>query len=610
MPSGENYAFQQRRFERSAFRALFLGLSARAFGSDAPWVEIHSPHFSVATDAGEKRGRDVAVRFEQMRAVFGVSFPGVKVNTPVPLQIIAFRNTKELRQVSPMFHGKPTQLSGLFQSGQDRCFIMLDMSVENPWQVVFHEYAHQLMNGTLTAEVDPWFEEGFAEYFSTIEVDGREARVGKIREEEYQVLEQMGWMKIADLFKVQHNTATYNETGDHRTVFYAESGMLMHFLYDTKLIVQAGQYFDLVRERHVPVEEAIQQAFGMSASQFDKTLRAYESSGKFKYLPIPTPPGINGATYSIAPMNTLDVAAMLADVHLHSVDYQEKAAEEFEGILKIDPNNVAALRGLGFSYLIRQDFDKAGDYFSRAAEHATNDPRVYYYSAMLLQREGGLAAREKDKLEVAQRHLESAIKLDPDFADAYNLLAFLYRTDNKKELAIATMTKAVELNPRNEGYRFNLAQMYLQYQNFDSAEVVLESLKDSGDPQISTHANEQLAQIETFKKQAEEQKRQSEEIKEQMAQPVSPGESEPALSAGAAKFLKGKLKSVDCSATPSATLTVVAGTRTWKLHAANSEHLIVIGADKLACDWTNQNVAVNYRETGDGTGEVISLEVQ
>ena len=34
-------------------------------------MEIRSSHFSVVTDAGEKRGHEVALRFEQMRAVFG-----------------------------------------------------------------------------------------------------------------------------------------------------------------------------------------------------------------------------------------------------------------------------------------------------------------------------------------------------------------------------------------------------------------------------------------------------------------------------------------------------------------------------------------------------------
>src|SRR5215471_13917372 len=193
----------------SLLAAVNLTPVARAEGQQ--WVEVRSPHFSVATDAGEKRGREVAVRFEQMRAVFAAVMTKVNVNNPVPLQIVAFRNTKEMRQFAPLWHGKPTEVSGLFQGGSDRSFIMLDMSVENPWQVVFHEYAHQLMNGVLSRPLDPWFEEGFAEYFSTIEVDNKEARVGKPSGDAYLILRQNGMLKIADLFKVRQNSQTYNE---------------------------------------------------------------------------------------------------------------------------------------------------------------------------------------------------------------------------------------------------------------------------------------------------------------------------------------------------------------------------------------------------------------
>jgi hypothetical protein len=173
------------------------------FAGEPQWVEVRSPNFSVVTDAGEKRGREVAMRFEQMRAVFGALMTKAKVNLPVPLQIVAFRSTKEIRQIAPLFNGKPTQLAGLFQGGSDRSFIMLDVSVENPWTVVFHEYAHQLMNGNLQGEYAPWFEEGFAVYFSSIQVDSKEARVGKIPDDDYRMLQQVGMMKVADLFRVK-----------------------------------------------------------------------------------------------------------------------------------------------------------------------------------------------------------------------------------------------------------------------------------------------------------------------------------------------------------------------------------------------------------------------
>jgi len=130
-------------------------LIVSALGSEPAWVEIRSPHFSVITDAGEKRGRDAAFHFEQMRAVFGALLIKAKVTLPTPLQIVAFRNTKELRQFAPLYNGKPTQVAGLFEGNTDRSFILLDMSVEDPWTVVFHEYAHQLLNGNTDASVQP-----------------------------------------------------------------------------------------------------------------------------------------------------------------------------------------------------------------------------------------------------------------------------------------------------------------------------------------------------------------------------------------------------------------------------------------------------------------------
>ena len=129
-------------------------------------MEVRSPNFSVITDAGEKRGarsRD-ALR-ANARRLRRFDDQGERKSCRFRLQIVAFRNTKEMRQVAPLFNGKPTQVAGLFQEGADRSFIMLDMSVENPWTVVFHEYAHQLMNGNLQGEFAPWFEEGFADVF-------------------------------------------------------------------------------------------------------------------------------------------------------------------------------------------------------------------------------------------------------------------------------------------------------------------------------------------------------------------------------------------------------------------------------------------------------------
>jgi len=199
-------------------------------------------------------------------------FPRPTSTFPCRSKSWPFRNTKELRQFAPLWNGKPTEVSGLFVA-TDRSFILLDLSVENPWAVVFHEYAHQLMDGNLSTQMDPWFEEGFAEYFASIEVDGKQARVGKIPEDTYRVLQQAGMMKTTDLFRVQQNSRIYNESGDRRSGFYAQSAMVVHYIYHNKLTPKLINYFELADNKEVPVESAIQQAFGMTAARFDITMR-------------------------------------------------------------------------------------------------------------------------------------------------------------------------------------------------------------------------------------------------------------------------------------------------------------------------------------------------
>ncbi len=600
--------------------ACLVSWSCWSFAGDPQWVEVRSPNFSVITDAGDKRGRDVALHFEQMRSVFGTLMTKANVNLSVPLQIVAFRSTKEIRQVAPVFNGKPTEMAGLFQGGEDRSFIMLDMSVDNPWSVVFHEYAHQLMNGNLSVRTDPWFEEGFAEYFSSIEVDHKEARVGKIPEDTYRILQQNGMMRIADLFRVQQYSKTYNENGDHRSVFYAESSLLVHYLYDNQLMLKLADYFDVLRNQKKTVEQATQQAFGMTPEQFDKVLRNYLSSGRFKYYPIPTPSGIVAAQFSETPVSLMDARAVLADIDAHSPDHRERALGEFEEVLKTDPNNASALRGAGYSYLQKQDFEHAGEYFRRAAERDSKDPRVHYYNALMMNRAGVFAGGAK--ADEMKKELETAIALDPKLADAYSLLAFAQAFSGEPEKGLTTMKKAVELSPRNEMYQVNLANIYMANRKVGEAIALLRALAGSGNPEVGNRAAATLAQAESFQERSKSfrphiESRATENV-EAARDPagISEGKVEAEIQVEApprptpVRFLKGKLASIDCSAAPQALLNVVSAGRSVRLHIGDRQHLVLIGADEFSCDWKNKSVALNYRDRQDGDGDVVSLEVQ
>lgn len=586
-----------RRLHGSCRLALLFFLVSSSFAGEAEWIEVRSPHFSLATDAGEKKGRETLLRFEQMRTAFGSLMTKANVNLPVPLQIVAFRTSQEMTDFVPLWKGKPTQVAGMFEGNDDRTFIVLDLSVNDPWQVVFHEYAHQLLNGNTGFQFQPWFDEGFAEFFSGIRINGKEAAAGAAPERDLQVLRQEKLMKVADLFRVQHDSSIYNEAGDHRSLFYAESWLVVHYLYDKQLFPKLELYFDLALRKGVPIEHAMQQGFGMSAADFDLILGQYLSAQRFFSYKVSAQPGTESSGYKVKPLTQANVQAVLADMHLHSPDYRDKARGEFEEVLKTEPENAAALRGLGYSYWLQQDFAQAGRYFAKALEHAPDDPRLLYYSSLMIeQQEGPGLGNDRQELEIIQKRLERAVALDPEFADAYCRLAFTYVSQGNADDALTAMTKAATLNPRSQAYALNLAEMYLFNRRVDEAIALLEPLNQTVEPRFATQTTQMLERARSVKQQPPS----SLSVKAQAA----------AADAGLARFLKGRLVDVDCSAQPEAVLTVAAGDKTWKFHARDGTRVIVIGADRLSCEWTNRKVAINYRQTGETTGEVISLELQ
>src|SRR5580693_3163362 len=282
---------------------LLLSLASRA-AEPSPWLEIHSTHFTVITDAGDRKGKEVAVRFEQMRAVFAVLLMKERLHEPLPLTIIAFKNDKDYYQTAPLRHGQPINgqaidsqpidVPGFFLPGEDQNFIVLNLAEPESWRAVAHDFAHLLLN--YNYPVAPgWFDEGLAEYFGSIRVDDKQYEIGgdpelhsaftedllqnqhEVRNPPKSLTELLGgqvWLALPDLLTMKHDTSTFTES-THHTLFYAQSWMTVHYLLHEKKLPETGTYFNLVENQHVPVDQAIQKAYGVTAAQFSQAVKDY-----------------------------------------------------------------------------------------------------------------------------------------------------------------------------------------------------------------------------------------------------------------------------------------------------------------------------------------------
>src|SRR5579859_7984508 len=240
--------------------------------NEPAWLEIHSPHFIVITDAGDKRGREIALRFEQMRTVFAGLLSRDRLQQSRPLTILALRNDKSYYQAAPLRQGQPIDVPGFFLPGDDQDFIVLNLSEEEPWRAVAHDFAGMLLNFNYPA-AQGWFDEGLAEYFSSIRVDNKTVEIGgdpelrpSLNEDllgnqretnaPKSLTELLGaqvWLPLPDLFAMKHDTSTRNQ-GTHHTLYYAESWIVMHYLLHEKKLPETGTYLNLVLNQHVPVE--------------------------------------------------------------------------------------------------------------------------------------------------------------------------------------------------------------------------------------------------------------------------------------------------------------------------------------------------------------------
>jgi hypothetical protein len=276
---------------------------AIAPAAEPPWLEVHSAHFTVITDAGEKRGREVALRFEQMRSVFATLLTKEHLNQPLPLTILALKDDKAYYQLAPLAHSsgndsgnglpQPIGVPGFFLAGDDQDFIVLNLFEPESWRAVTHDFAHMLLNYNYPP-AQGWFDEGLAEYFGSIRVDDKQVEIGGDPELASSVAEDLlgnqretrpsksltellgaqVWISLPDLFTMKHDSSGYNE-GTHHTMYYAESWMVMHYLIHEKKLPDTGTYFDLVLNQHLAIEDAIQKAYGMSSSQMEDAVKAY-----------------------------------------------------------------------------------------------------------------------------------------------------------------------------------------------------------------------------------------------------------------------------------------------------------------------------------------------
>ena len=182
-----------RRFCPLSCLTLLLVFLAAGTQAKDTWIEVKTPNFKVISNAGEGEARKVADQFEQFREVFHNAFPKFRVDLGRPLLIFAVKNEDTLKILLPEYWEVKGRVhpAGIFVPGETRHYVAVRTNIEgdNPYEVVYHEYTHAIMNLNFQG-LPVWLGEGLAEYFGNSTVHEKEVEIGKISPYHLQVLQE------------------------------------------------------------------------------------------------------------------------------------------------------------------------------------------------------------------------------------------------------------------------------------------------------------------------------------------------------------------------------------------------------------------------------------
>jgi tetratricopeptide (TPR) repeat protein len=143
--------------------------------------------------------------------------------------------------------------------------------------------------------------------------------------------------------------------------------------------------------------------------------------------------------------------------------------------LAVTGENDVAHNNLGFLFLRRGELDKAISEFQAALDiRSGNTETRYSLGAALIQNNLGNALARKQLWHEAIDHLQEAVRLRPDYADAYFNLGTVLFQQGRIDQAIAQWKKALAIRPRDAEAHRNVASALRKQGNVKEAIVEYE----------------------------------------------------------------------------------------------------------------------------------------
>lgn len=553
-------------------RLLLLSMLPWLLAADDHWVKFTRGPFEVMTDATPRAARETLVRFEEFRHALGQIVGEDDLQTPLPVRIFVFKNSKGWTSTAPITEGR------------DRYNIVLgEKSPVTP--EIYTELARLFLRSN-TTQLPASFEHGLIEFFSTFEVAGIRITAGKPPAKP-----DLDWARIHLM------VADPDYYGKIRVLLYN----LRHGVAD---------------------DPAYRNAFGKSAAEVEAAAKKHFAAGNFQTTSLPSRPMAEG-DFPERQVSATEIGLARADLLAG-----EQSAAEYQKLLAAHEKIPEAEEGLALLALREKRTDDALKYFESAVEANSTSARCYIEYAKLepdrdkaedaLLKAAGInpklaepfalmAARDGDPRKRLM-HWKAATERDPRNTAYWQALAETYLDDNNYgEAGKAWRSGEQAATDPVVREKFHRARMLVEQQRLDHEEA-----------DKRREAEEKAREIEKLKAKALADLHKSEA---KFSEGVPVGGDKPVAWWDGPKpggKISGTLKQVDCLAKQQARLSIEdSAHKVVKLLIADPSKVVYMGNGEvqLGCGVQKaRKITVEYFPKANArlatAGEVATIEFQ
>lgn len=289
------------------------------------WHKVTTPHVVVYTDYDIETARQVVEKLNVFRSVILQFLKGEEKDTVAPLHLVMFRKHAMWKQ-DPV---------SKWAAGYFRFPVYGPLAVVGPdggkpaLDVIYHEYVHYLVNAHVPISYPLWYNEGMAEFFSSMLIGPDYVHIGAVPRDSAKGLQDHGLLNPETLFTQTRYTdvrqtqkAKFYPTAwltAHYFTLGARNGFPSHYKSNVAFIQKQ-------REGQA-VAEAFASSFTISMRDLDKELRQYARSTRKDGFTIDKP-NLN-LNIETTPLSSPEIKVKLATVF----GWQDKDGRGYEYLL-------------------------------------------------------------------------------------------------------------------------------------------------------------------------------------------------------------------------------------------------------------------------------------